>query len=530
MSGTVIDEPMAAEEVSDEQPSHGPDLSKLEDHTPPFLRSPRILAGLVFMVGLVYLMFCLRPIWHTDIWGHLAYGRLIWETRSLPATEPLMPLAAGVSFVDTAWLSQLAGYLTMRQLGIAGLQGAYAFSIAFCVALLAIRSYRQTRHGWFSLVATVGFLAIAWAPLAIIRPQLAGLACYTLLLFRLTARRPARADWLMVPLIFVAWANLHGSFPMGLLLLGCFTLGRAIDLLRRTGSWRALLRDTELRRSVLLLELAAAAVLVNPYGMRIYPEVLQFSANPNLNDLTEWHPIGLEETHGMVFGVAAVLLTILYRFSPRRVHSWEVLTLIVLGWSTFTSGRMIIWWAPVAALLIAVHGHAIWRNWRHLPLLPEPPIRAGKWSVVAVGLVWIFFAYSPFGMRVIHGRSPKIEKSVSTSTPLAVVKYLNKSKPRGQIFNTYEWGDYLQWAGPAGMKVFVNSHAHLVPREVWQAYMQIGDARGGWEESLDRYGINTVVVDREYREALIKKLKENEKWKLDFEQDGQVVFLRKNPI
>ena len=530
MSGTVVDEPVMAEQAPDEIRASGPDLSKLEDHTPAYLRAPRVLAGLVFVVGLVYVSFCSRPVWHTDVWGHLSYGRQIWMTKSLPATEPLMPLAAGMKFVDTAWLSQIIGYVTMTRLGIAGLQGLHAIAAALCVGLLAARCYQTTRNGWFSLLAIASFLTVAASPLAILRPQMAGLACFVMLLSRLTSRRLQRSDWLLVPVLFAAWSNLHGSFVTGLFLLGSFVLGRAVDLLRRTGSWRVLLHDHRLRRNFLLLELACAAVLINPYGIGIYTAALQISSNPNLGELTEWHPLGLQESQGTLFGIVAVALAILYRSSPRRVRSWEVVSLVVLGWSTLCSSRMVVWWAPVAALLLAVHGHAVWRKWRRLPLVPEPPVRAGKWSVVTVGLIWIFFAYSPLGVRIVHGKPAKLERAVSSDTPLAVVNYLNKKNPKGQIFNTYEWGDYLQWAGPAGIKVFVNSHAHLVPRDVWQAYLQVSEAQGGWEEILDRYGVNTIVIDQLNREALIKKLKENDKWKLDFEQDGELVFLRKTPI
>ena len=99
------------------------------------------------------------------------------------------------------------------------------------------------------------------------------------------------------------------------------------------------------------------------------------------------------------------------------------------------------------------------------------------------------------------------------------------------VFNTYEWGDYLQWAGPKNLQLFVNSHAHLVPREVWMAYMQVIEMRSGWEETLDRYGVNTVAIDLLNREALIKKLKEDDRWlSPPEERDGQVIFLRKKPI
>lgn len=528
MSGTVAEEPLTSDQEPEGQ-RPGPDLSKLEDHVPAYLRSSRALAGLVFLVGLIYMTFCLRPVWHTDVWGHLAYGRFIWSVGSIPATEPLMPLAVGVSFVDTAWLSQLIGFAARSYLGIPGLQGLHAIAITICTALLASRCYQVTRHGWFSAIAVVGFLGLAWGPLSILRPQLAGLACFVVLLFRLSSRRLHRSDWIVIPLLFVAWANLHGSFPLGLLLLGCVVMGRSIDVFRRTGSWQAVIADNRVRRNLLLLELAAAAVLVNPYGLAIYSEVLRVPSNANLADLTEWHPLGLRELPGTVFGVAAVALAVLYRSSPRRVRSWEVLTLVILGWSTLCSSRMIVWWAPVAALLLSIHGYAVWRRWRHLPIVPEPPMRTGKWSVVSVGLIWIFFAYSPLGVQIVHGKSPRGDRSMSSDTPQAAVKYLREKQPKGQIFNTYEWGDYLQWTLP-NLKVFVNSHAHLVPREVWQAYMHISDGQSGWEDYLDRYGVNTVVIDQQYRESLIKKLKESDKWKLDFEQDGQLVFIRKNPI
>lgn len=530
MSGTVVEEPIMDEPIENEVRRPGPDLSKLEDHMPHSLRASRVMAGLVLALGMTYLFFCIRPVWHTDVWGHLSYGRMIWESGTLPATEPLMPLARGVNFVDTAWLSQILGYVSMKTLGIAGLQGMYALSVTFCASLLVVRCYRTTRHGWFSLLAMVGFLVIAWSPLAIIRPQMAGLACFVYLLTRLTSRSLHRSDWVLIPLLFAAWANLHGSFLMGLFLLGSVTAGRAFDLYRRTGSLKAVLSDHRSRRSLLLLELACAAVLLNPYGLGIYTSALQISSNANLNDLTEWHPMGLQETKGMVFGIVAVALAVLYRSSPRRVRLWEVLTLVVLGWSALATSRMLVWWAPVAALLLAIHGHAVWCKWRRQPAVGEPPVRAGKWTVVVVGLIWIFFAYSPLGVRLVHGKITKPERAVSPDTPMAVVDYLRMTRPQGQIFNTYEWGDFLQWAGPSGLKVFVNSHAHLVPRDVWQAYIQISEVQSGWEETLDRYGVNVVVVDQLNREPLIKKLKDSDKWWLDFEQDGQVVFVRRNPI
>jgi len=530
MSGTLTDStPVKDESIEQRQPD-GPDLSVLEDHTPVYLRASRALAGLTLTVGLIFLFCCFRPLWHTDLWGHLNYGRVIWNSKSIPVTEPLMPLAKGMRFVDTAWLSQLIGFGAISQWGVPGLQGLYALSVSICVSLLAWRTYRTSRNGWFGFSAVLVFLIVGWSQLIVMRPQLAGLVCFVAILTLFTSHKSRTVDWLIVPALFSMWANLHGSFVVGLGLLGCFVVGRAVDLLRRTGSLRSVVRDGRTRRCFLLLELAVVAVLLNPYGLGLYVEVLNTSSNANLQELTEWAPLSLREGQGMMFAAVSVLLAMLYRFSPRRVQTWEVLALVGFGGAALWSSRMLIWWTPVAALLVATHGHAVWRAARHLPLVSEPAPRAGKWSVVTVGLIFICFGYSPIGVKMIHGRSPELKRAVSTYTPVAAVEYLNEHPPQGLVLNIYEWGDYLQWNGPTGMNVFVNSHAHLVPRDVWQAYMQVIEQRGEWEEMLDRYGVNSIVLDREFREPLIKALKEREKWKIGFEQDGQVVFLRKKPI
>ena len=80
---------------------------------------------------------------------------------------------------------------------------------------------------------------------------------------------------------------------------------------------------------------------------------------------------------------------------------------------------------------------------------------------------------SPFGVAVIHGKHADLGRATSQFTPRFAAEFLTKHPPQGPVFNTYEWGDYLQWAGPRDLQLFVNSHAHLVPRDVWQAYMQV---------------------------------------------------------
>lgn len=513
------------------------DASLLEDKVPKHLQASGMTAGFALGLGLLFVALSFRPLWHTDIWGHLAYGRWIVTNRSVPATEPLMPLATGVPFVDTAWLSQTLGYFAINRLGVTSLTFLYAVSITAMATLLLWRGYQRSHSAGIALVGVLLWLWGCWQHLKIMRPQMAGLVCFVLLLTWLTSRHRARWHWFAVPALFAAWANLHGSWVIGLLLLAGLAFGRILDLAVRLGDVRAILRDSHVRRLVLLLELSAAAVLLNPYGVRLYAEVVNVANNPNVADLVEWSPLQLRMAQGQATAVIALLLIVLYRLSPRRVRSAEVLLLFGFGAAALWTSRMLVWWVPLAVTFGVQHASAIWHRIAAPVEAQLPPRRNGRWSLITVGIAWICFAFTPFGGRLLHGNDGKLNlaKLVSRETPLGVTEHLKKLAdqnrlPRGQAYNTYEWGDYLLWAGPPQLKVFLASHVHLVPREVWTDYVAISNGSSGWDDLLDRYGVNLIAIDEATHGGLIRRLRENEDWRLSYSDNVGAVFIRRKPI
>ncbi len=513
-----------------------PDLSVLQDRIPPEYQLTRRAVVLVALLGLLFTICSYQPLWHSDLWGHLSYGRWIWAAKAVPQVEPLMPLAQGVPFVDTAWLSQLIGFQLVAHFGVAGAQFMYGGLISLAFALVLGVVYKRTG----SLIATLAvFVTFGWGAyqqLLIVRPQLAGLACFALVIVVATSTTGRRWHWGAIPLTFALWANLHGSFLVGIGLLGLMAIGRVFDVIWRTGRMGAALRDSEARRLVLLTQIAAAAVLLNPYGIGIYGEVFAVAGNPNLEDLLEWSPLSLRMQQGQAAAAITIGLFLLYRMSPRRVQCGEVLSLIGFGLATLWTSRFINWWAPLAAYYVGVHLAAI--RWKNFGRPVEARVRSGLNTVVACGLCWVFFAFTPFGVTLLHGqpKDPKdaatrYQKSVSLLTPLGVIAHLNAEPPKGQVFNPYEWGDYLTWAGPQGMQVFLNSHAHLVPREVWQDYLAVSTGSANWEQKLDHYSVNTVVADVAQRGALIKALKlKKDVWELTYEDGIGAVFRRLKPL
>src|SRR5207249_4306860 len=73
-----------------------------------------------------------------------------------------------------------------------------------------------------------------------IRPQTFSLLLFVLLYTVLDAAE--RRRWLLClpPLLLAVWANLHGAFPVGFLLIGCFLLARVGECVGTRGlaGWR----------------------------------------------------------------------------------------------------------------------------------------------------------------------------------------------------------------------------------------------------------------------------------------------------
>lgn len=510
-----------------------PQPYNLEERIPEWIKTRPGTLVWVLLLGLVFAFYSFQYLHYTDVWSHVHYGRVIWVTGAIPATEPLMRLSAGMPFVDTAWGSQVIAWLMQRTFGGAGLQFLHAACITLALLLVVKTVRERTRSGLAAFVAFALFLALNWFDNMVTRPQLAGVACYCGLLSLLLARW-SPVNWVLVPALFMAWANLHGSFIVGLGLCVAATLGRAVDVAWRQGRLRPAFSDRPTRRLLVLTQLAFLATLANPYGPSLYNEVLAFSRYSPLADLTEWQPLTLRTNSGQLVAGLGVLLMIAYRNTPRRVTTGEVLALLGLTGAMLWSQRFLVWWTPVAVLSLVIHLHALLHS-RAVPAddaeVDDPPARAkGVWTLCAVGLIWVFFAWTPFGLRLLHGEKSGVKTKLVANTPMGAIDWYRKNPPAGQIFNPMEWGDILAFSGPRGLQIFVNSQAHLVHPDIWKHYMSVINVNSGWDDLLDLYGVNSVVLDKAQRQSLIGRLRDHEKWKVSFEDVTAVVFSRRTPI
>jgi len=359
--------------------------------------------GLALLTVAVVAHFSTLPLAHTDLWGHLAYGRII-AGYGLPAHEPLQRPGMGIPFVDTAWLSQWGAFVLADRFGWAALQWTQALVMASGAIVLGATAFRLTAWRPALWLAPAGWLVLAWFPWQVIRPQLLGIVLFLLVLWLLSA---PRAHWwrpLVFAGLFAVWANLHGSFPLGwlaLLAAGWEQVLRGGTISGSVGEFPDQPADSpglpvgrsspsgQSAAALFAGELSAAVAgtLINPWGWKLWPAVIAVSRHPNVADLTEWQPLRWDRPQGWWLAGAVCLLLVLgvrwlwiLRFPPRgsgdlpwrtcaaspgplRLATtplwptplWPLALTLVLVGATSLSARYLVWTAatlPLSLLLL----------------------------------------------------------------------------------------------------------------------------------------------------------------------------------
>ncbi len=520
-------------------------------------------------LAVVYLIANYVPLRATDLWSHVRFGQWILDHGRMPSADPTQWLAEGMPVIDSAWLSQVLLAAVERLGGAQWLSNLFAVVTLITVCIWARIFYLRTQRFGSAALATTLMLIFGFSRLTTLRPETFATACFAVFVWLLSRNTqssnrfddatwprwswapffsassplsPPRGQsvlWLALPLTMAVWTNLHGSFVIGLLLLACGTLGHAVQIVRQKGRLAALWTDGELQRWILLSQLCAAATLLNPYGLRLLFYVTSFTSHPAVATISEWQPLALLGTGGREFAFSWLLLTLVWRRSRRPIHPTSLLLLAATGWATVHQVRMIAWYAPMAALALAPHlanllpqsGFA--PPWGR-PLQTKNDARhstAHWWPALTCALiVWTALAWSGVGQAILGQPVRSARRLYGSDTPLAVAEYLNEHPPAGPIFNPQWWGDWLVWRGPRDLMVFVTTQMHLLPPHVFQDYQRVVDVAPGWQTTLDRYAISTVIVDPIRQTRLAAAMQTSDSWQLVYEDAQARVYQRQLEI
>lgn len=461
---------------------------------------------------------------NSSIWADLRAGRLILARGPL-ARDVLSFTAEGGRWVDVSWLYQAANAL-LYQLGATFFSSDAARAdrvgvIAVVAANAAVRmltvltllGLRRQGPGlwWVAACATLGIAAIAPAPLGPETWGLLLLALEILLLHRAIDLGSKGAGWALVPL-FALWANIDASFLVGLILLGAAAIAGGtgpVDLKGEDHASRGWARS----RGLALLAACAAACLLNPSHVLIFPEALgatfgDFAFLFGKVIQSRARGIGPAPTLVLVGGLYVALVAagaVSFRLNRRRpararLAMFGVAALLLLG--SFAS--MVGVFAVVLAATLATNGQE-WYLGRF-----GAAGRLGKgWAVWSVGgrLVTIAGTFLLIGLALTGYASRPGDPVFGfgydpDDFALEAAEFLREAPIKGKVLNaSRSLGDALLWRAYPKRPTYIDSRRGVFPAAIDAEFREVREAlRDGkedaWRPILDRRGIDVVMINR----------------------------------
>jgi hypothetical protein len=449
-----------------------------------------------------------------DTWIHLRTGQWMWENHKLPIPDPfawttylgkpVYPSEAATRDLNLKheWLGQVIVYLVYATAGVPGMVLFRALCVSGFCAIVGWVVYRRTREFYPAIAAA--FLAATLARyIAVDRPYV-----ITYLLLALTLAILERRRWLwLLPPIFVFWANVHGGFFMGWVLLGAYCGEALIQRLRRQPP-----ADERTLWAVSIVSILASGL--NPAFFGVIPGMFAYRQSFMQNTLREWHPpalFGLSWFSALLLGAAAVML-----WARARVRPADWLMYLVFAILSLMALRNIIFIGLIAPVVI----------FSYLPSYQRLIKPAAEYAVALLLGIGIFAKVASGSAFQLHAADWKF--------PRGAVRFLHDHNISAPMFNLYEWGGYLMWAAWPQEKTFVDGRA--LNESVFRDYLRIGLNFRDAQELLDKYGVQVILLEGfEYSRGTVYMLgpalsdPAQTRWKLVFQDKAAMLFMRQPP-
>jgi len=494
------------------------------------MQAPRLtiridhLWPLAVLVG-IFAFVNTHPIRPHDFWWHMAIGRQTLASGSIPTTDTYSYTALGQPYASYQmfWLPEVALYGLYTLGGPAGVVFAYGLVITAAYALLLFLCWRLARD-WRASALAVLFAAALGINDWNVRPQGVTFLLGVLVLWGIEQLRSgAHLGWSLLPAAALAvWVNSHGSFPIGLLLLGAWLAEEVWSALRR--------RKHHVAQAGLALLASCAACLINPRGVGVVAYVGGMTANPVIrNMIPEWAPPSLGTLGGQLFFAGLALSALAILLARRWPTMTQALTWAGLGLLGALTARGSVWFGLAVAPLLAQSLAAIGAQWsaRFPSQAASTPARLSQILNTSIfGLLALLAGISLPWFKSSLPFPPAKAGLISYETPIGAVNYLLENRLPGQVFHTMSFGSYLAWAAQPEYPVFVDSRIELYPLEVWLDYIRVSNAETGWEETLAGYGVQTLLLSKLEHMALITAAQSSADWEAVYEDETVKVFVQ----
>ena len=493
-------------------------------------------------VALIYAFLAgLRTVSDFDLGWQLATGRWVVQHHHISSTDVFSYTAQGESWVYPvgaglvlyaayllggyaliSWIGALACVATVALL----LRRGSAVSAGIAIVAVPLIAWRTTpRADMFTVVLFAAFLSLLWENYQTGRARL----------------------WLL-PLLMVAWVNLHFGFAAGLALILAYVgveLSETIygDVRRRAAMQR-------LRHASGWLACTALATLANPWGWGIYRALMrqQGAAGQQQLNIGEWSSVpmtwsafstalSLRETQGAIYLLLAIAVVAAVLALLRRQLGAAILLLA----ATYPPVQHVRMGAVFACVVVVVGGPVLTAALVDLGAKFRQPRMRSTAAWAAVSLLGILAVLR--SVDLVNNRH--YFRVVDESTfgaglgwwfPERAAEFIERENLPGEIFNTYDEGSYLTWKLGPKRRDYIDGRDTLfgVPRMQRAGHLlQVSPDSETWQQEADRYNINTIILPLARFDGVqlvqLKGFCDSREWRPVYLDEISAVFVRRKP-
>lgn len=407
-----------------------------------------------------------------DFGWHISAGQY-FITHWLPSHDIFTYTQVSHVYISHEWMHDI---LVAFLYGV----GGYPLLAAFFAGLWTLTLWIAGKKADWRLVvlaaAAVSYFAgvrtVTWS------------ALFFVVLIKIVSQKSSRLLFVLPP-FFALWANIHGSFTLGLLfLVFCSVVQK---------SWRL----------GMVTIVSAAATLLNPYGIRLYEEVVEILTDTNLHGtIAEWHSFTLPVLVipylvAWGFGLAWQL------FEEEKWRDWRTyisFDFILLAMSVSSQRNYVLFVVGTIPSTVERFSPIIAR-------LKEAPASTNR-LVERVSAATVLLSVILFGVITYHNYHFNREYNY----PSQEVAYLAEHPCDGNIFNAYNYGGYLIWKLP-GQKVYIDGRSPSWRRpdgtRYLDTYFKVLNDEKTREKEFSKYNVRCVIAEQE--SPIVKPLLEK-KW------------------
>ena len=487
------------------------------------------LTDLFFIAFFVWLFVAGSGGWNGllvdgDTGWHIRTGEFILDHRAVPQTDLFSFTRPGAVWFAWEWLSDVLFAVALRWCGLKGVVLIAGTVIALWPVLLIRQALWRGAHAWLALAITltgVGAASIHF----LARPHIFTLLFTTVCAWMIESdrRSPGWRLWLLAP-ITAFWANIHGGFLLLIGLLGLVAVGSAAEAWAGVRGWK------DARRYAVATLVCAGASVMNPYGIGLHTHILKYLRSDWIRNVVQEFKAPdfrsesqIQYEFLLMAGLAAATLLIVRR---RYVHA---LWLVALAHLSLTSLRHVPIFVAIAAPILAEVFSEFWTSAVRkshenstVSILDRIGFDASRGlQRTSLWLVGFVLAFS-----LVGGAAKWPRDFPSTHFPTALVHQHRGILSIGRVLTMDQWGDYLIYSFYPIQRVFADGRSDFYGPELGNEYLIAAGGDYRWRQTLNRYGVDTVLAPVSW--ALATILKSDPEWRIVADDGNAILIIRRN--